>query len=439
MRSITARILIWSLSILMLAMAASWWVSESIVVGAFSEAFARSDAFELHEAIVTYERENRAGLRNYLNELHRFEGSERYVTDAAGRDLLTGQDRSSLLAGSQGLRRSFIRIGVDKEAVRTASPDGRYHYVVLYTPPYRLSTFAPEFLLILAVVAGLFWILALQLAWPLRRLAGAVRRFGSGDLTVRVGVDRHDEIGEVERSFDAMADRIQTLLTAERQLLQDVSHELRSPLARLRLAADVVAKADDRESAAQRLRRETERLSELVDSLLQMTTAEGDPESFNVYDVNLSDILHDVADDCQLEAEERGCAIRLDAPGDVPVTGDPELLQRALENITRNAIRYSPPGAPIEVGLAVEESRNVLTVRDYGPGVPDDQLPRIFSPFFRVDESRNASSGGMGLGLAIAQRAVRLHQGEVYALNANPGLRVRVILPRWRLSQKSHN
>ena len=429
LRSITVKVLVWSLTILILATVASWWISSSVLFRAFEAAFASSDAFELHQAIAAYERGGRDELRSYLATLHQFEGAERYVTDAAGRDLVTGEDRSALLVGSEGRPRSFIKVSFAKDAVRVASPDGRYHYVVLFQSARQPPLFAPHYALLLAVVVLLFYAVSRELTLPLRRLAVVVRRFGAGDLDVRVGVHRNDEIGEVQRAFDNMADRIQTLLTAERQLLQDVSHELRSPLARLRLAAEVVGKASDPEAAALRLRRETERLSDLVDSLLQMTTAEGDPEAFSADDVNLGEILRNVVHNCQLEAEERGCFIKVEAPEDVYTIGDGELLHRAIENIVRNAIRYSPSGSAVEASIVVEGKRNVLTVRDWGPGVPEDQLPKIFDPFFRVDESREASSGGVGLGLAIARRVIRLHQGELCAANANPGLRVSVVLP----------
>jgi two-component system sensor histidine kinase CpxA len=429
MRSVTAKILIWSLSTLVLSLAAFSWISTSTADRARREAFARSDAFELYQAIRAYEGGGHSELDRYLAALNEFEGPGRYLTDSSGRDLLTGEDRSALLEGSQGLRRSFMNIG-NKLVVRVASPDWRYRYVIVNLPLYGFAAFAPYYFLLLAVVAVLFWFLAMHFAWPLRRLAGAVRRFGGGDLTARVEMHRRDEIGEVGRSFDNMAARIQTLLTAERQLLQDVSHELRSPLTRLSLAADLVGTAGDREAAVSRLRRETSRLSDLVNSLLQMTMAEGDPQAFRVEEVSLSDILRGVVWDCQLEAEQRGCHIEVDAPEDVRTLGDTELLQRAIENIVRNAIRYSPGGAPVETEIVVSEARTVLTVRDHGPGVPEDLLPKIFSPFFRVDESREASSGGIGLGLAIAQRAIRLHQGEIRAANAAPGLRISIVLQK---------
>ncbi len=438
LRSVTAKILIWSLSTLVLSLVAYSWISKSVTGRALDEAFARSDAFDLHQASSAYEHGGRGELARYLAELRRFEGSGRYLTDSSGRDLLTGEDRSALLEGSQGLRRSFMHVG-DKLAVRVASADWRYRFIIVYLPPYSFATFAPYYFLLLAVVAVLFWFLALHFAWPLRQLAAAVRRFGGGDLTVRVGMHRHDEIGEVGRSFDNMAARIQTLLTAERQLLQDVSHELRSPLARLSLAAELVGKAGDREAAASRVRRETERLSDLVSSLLQVTTAEGDPEAFSVEDVCLSDILREVARDCQLEAEERRCRVEVDAPEDVRALGDTELLQRAIENVVRNAIRHSPAGAPVETKIVVEEARTVLSVRDRGPGVPEDVLLKIFSPFFRMNESRDAAGGGIGLGLAIAQRAIRLHHGEIRAANAAPGLLISIVLHRAEESATVHS
>ena len=429
LRSVTAKILIWSLSTLVLSLVAYSWLSKSVIFRVIDEAFARSDAFELHQASSAYQHGGRSELERYLTDLRAFEGAERYLTDSTGRDLLTGEDRSAFLQGSEGLRRSFMNLG-DKHAVRVASEDWRYRFLIVYVPPYSFTTFAPYYFLLLTAVGVMFWFLAMHFAWPLRRLAGAVRRFGSGDLTVRVGMRRHDEIGELGRAFDSMAARIQTLLTAERQLLQDVSHELRSPLARLSLAAELVGKDGDRAAAVARLRRETDRLSDLVSSLLQMTTAEGDPEAFSVEDVCLSDILREVVRDSQMEAEGHDCRVEVDAPEEVRALGDRGLLERAIENVVRNAIRYSPAGTAVETKIVVDGARTVLSVRDHGPGVPEDLLPRIFNPFFRADESRTASSGGIGLGLAIAQRAIHLHHGEIRAANATPGLLITILLQR---------
>ncbi len=427
LRSVTAKILIWSLSTLALALVAFQQVSQSIVSGALEQVFARVNQFHLHEARTAYERGGQAELAHYLDELHRIQGPEYYLTSASGKDLLTGKDRSAVIRGSSGRPSSYARVG-DKLAVSVASADWRYYLVIVFRPPYTLATFVPYYLLLFGVVAILFWFLAIHIAYPLRRLAHAVSRFGRGDLSVRVGTYRSDEIGDLGRTFDEMAGRIQTLLTAERQLLQDVSHELRSPLARLSLAAELIPMAEDREAAVARLRREIDRLSDLVDSLLQMTRAEGDPTMFSVEDVCLSDLLREVAADCEVEAEERGCRIEVRAPDEVRTTGDPELLRRAIENIVRNAIRYSPPDTTVATEITADGTDVTLSVRDHGPGVPKEMLPRIFDAFFRVDESRDESTGGIGLGLAIAQRAIRLHHGEIRAAIAEPGLRVSVTL-----------
>jgi two-component system sensor histidine kinase CpxA len=226
-----------------------------------------------------------------------------------------------------------------------------------------------------------------------------------------------------------MAERIETLLTAERRLLQDISHELRTPLARLSFAAELSRTAEDRNAATARLKKEISRLTDMVGALLQVTRAEGDPSSRNLTDLPLNDFLREVVDDCAVEAEARGCRVSLETSESLHFRGDRELLRRAMENIVRNAIRYAPEGTPVEVKLASDHDDAEISVRDYGPGVPDAELPKIFKPFFRVDESRDSSTGGVGLGLAIAHRAVTVHHGTMTAKNAEPGLLVSIELP----------
>jgi two-component system sensor histidine kinase CpxA len=227
-----------------------------------------------------------------------------------------------------------------------------------------------------------------------------------------------------------MADRIDTLLTAERRLLQDVSHELRSPLARLSFAAELVKTEPDTGKSVARLRKEISRLSDLIGALLQMTRAEGDPASGQRNEILLDELIRDVVEDCSIEAAARNCEIELKCASSVPVTGDPELIRRAIENVLRNAIRYSPEKALVSVHLEVVAQTARIEIRDRGPGVPEEQLQQIFRPFFRVDDSRNSSTGGMGLGLAIATRAVSLHHGSIEAENVHPGLLVTIRLPR---------
>jgi two-component system, OmpR family, sensor histidine kinase CpxA len=246
---------------------------------------------------------------------------------------------------------------------------------------------------------------------------------------VRLNSLRKDEIGELSRSFDRMAERIGTLVTAERRLLQDVSHELRSPLARLSFAAELTRTAPDRTAAVARLKKEIDRLTDLVGTLVEVTRAEGDPSATRLEPLQLGELLRNVIEDCSVDATARGCHIGVNGESNLTLRGDRELLRRAVENVLRNAIRYTPRGSTVDVRLECAGQTARISVRDCGPGVPEELLPRIFQPFFRVDDSRDSSTGGVGLGLAIAYRAISVHHGRLWAQNVNPGLSVCIELP----------
>ncbi len=216
---------------------------------------------------------------------------------------------------------------------------------------------------------------------------------------------------------------------AERRLLLDVSHELRSPLTRLDVAVDLALTSDDREVYLGRIKRDIGRLSVLVNELLQLTRAEGDPSIHNLDHVRLDEILEVLVEDCDMEAEAKGCRLDLSASEPCTVLGDPELLRRAVENVVRNAIRHAPVGTAITIDLESHRESATIAVRDHGPGVPDELLGAIFEPFFRVEGDRSRASGGVGLGLAIARRAVTLSRGRIFAQNARPGLMVTIELP----------
>ena len=240
---------------------------------------------------------------------------------------------------------------------------------------------------------------------------------------------RNDEIGDLGHAFNDMAERLETLLTAERRLLQDISHELRSPLARLNIAIELARRADDRDAAALRLQREADRLTSLVGSLIEVTRMEGDPTAVKFEPLRAGAIVDDVVKGCMVEADARQCRIVVRNGITRGLTGHPELLRRAVENVLRNAIRYAPRDTDVTVEAVDSSSGITITVRDRGPGVPEADLPRLTQPFFRVNEARDSASGGIGLGLSIASRAVRLHHGSLAVENAHPGLRVSIILP----------
>src|SRR5438876_4978437 len=239
--------------------------------------------------------------------------------------------------------------------------------MIVLPQPLDLSSSFPYSVLVLAAIALLCWALAVNIGSPLRSLARTVDRFGRGELSLRVNSRRRDEIGDLARSFDQMAERLQTLLTAERRLLQDISHELRSPLARLSFAAELTKTAEDRTAAAARLHKEIDRLTSLVGALLEMTRLEGEPSAQRLGEVSLHLLVQELVDDCRLEAEARECRLQLEAGCDVTVQGDRELLRRAVENVLRNAIRYAPVGTPIETRLDASADAAVITIRDYGP------------------------------------------------------------------------
>lgn len=430
MRSVYAKISLWSFATLVLSLIAFLGVTRVVSFQASRQTgqFGRIQDMELEEAREAYESGGTVKLREFIDRLHRYLRGEHHLTDGAGRDLLTGEDRSALLVAA--VREGARPRTSGPMVLKAKSADGKYHWIVeMKPPPADLQAYLPYYALIFGAVALVCWVLALNIASPLHALARTVDRFGAGDLTVRVNSRRKDEIGELSRTFDRMAERIGTLLTAERRLLQDVSHELRTPLARLSFAAELVRTAEDREAAVARLKKEINRLTDLVGALIQVTRAEGDPTANAKEELPLNELLDEVVEDCRVEADARGCRIALAGSAPLEVRGDRELLRRAIENVVRNSIRYAPPESAVDVQLDRGRHTARISVRDHGPGVPEGALSKIFQPFFRVDDSRDSSTGGVGLGLAIAKRAVGVHHGDMWAENARPGLQVCIELP----------
>jgi signal transduction histidine kinase len=286
----------------------------------------------------------------------------------------------------------------------------------------------------LGVSAAICFLLARYLVAPVDRLRRATRQMAGGDLNVRVLPTLHgrqDDLALLAADLDAMAERLRTLLETKQQLLRDVSHELRSPLARLQLALTLAMRepaAADRQ--LKRIAREADRLEHLIRRTLALARMEMPAHTLERSAVSVGELLTDIVDDVTIEADARGCPVSLKLAGPVRVSGDPELLRSTFENVIRNAVQHSPPGSP--VGITVTAGGDVVTiqVRDHGNGVPEQELKLIFEPFYRVDKARDPADGGAGLGLAIAQRAVDLHGGRIEARNAGSGgLIVSITLP----------
>jgi two-component system sensor histidine kinase CpxA len=432
-RSLFAKILLWFLATTVITIGA---VAVSSAITSASERqqpppFAMMRV-QSREARWAYETGGKSGLAAALQRFKQVTGGDFILADHNGRDLLTGEDRSGLVKEAEEMRRlpfPFPFTLRNRLVFARPSPDQKYWYFTIV--PNRRGFFwfiQPHHLWILGMVVLLCYALAFYLTSPVRALQRAVDRFGKGDLTARAPARRKDELGELAQTFNRMADRIQTLVTAERRLLMDISHELRSPLARLGVAIEL-ARGREARPELDRIQKEAERLNELVDELIEVTRAEGDPAHRRTEKIQLDEILVETVEDCRIEADAHGCTLTLDAGAPVMIQGDPELLRRAVENVIRNAIRYAPRDSSVDVTAKRIDGTARILIRDYGPGVPEDALPLLFEAFYRVDSDRNRKSGGVGLGLSIARRAVEIHRGKISAANAHPGLLVEIDLP----------
>ena len=284
-----------------------------------------------------------------------------------------------------------------------------------------------------SVVSLLF---AALLAWyfarPIRNLRAAFESVAGGKLETRIGASmgrRNDELADLGKDFDHMAGRLQKLLDAQHRLLHDVSHELRSPLARLQAAADLMRQQPERGAEfVERIERDTARMDKLVGELLTLARLDAGMTGKLDEEVDLREVVADIADDARFEADGKRCAIEVDLNSQVVARGSHELLYRAIENVVRNAVRHSPEGGTVAISAHVVDGRLCVTVADCGSGVFDSDLAAIFDPFFRSGPGR--SSAGYGLGLAITRRVVETHGGVVSAANQpEGGLLVTLELP----------
>ncbi len=392
------------------------------------------DELELESARAALGSGGPQALQTYLDRLnHVFRGASHYLLDAHGIDQVTGENRAYMLPPPP---RSKWRTRSNGHYIRAhRSSDGQYWIAAVGIPETAPTwTYLPYYLLLIGATGMLCWIAAAGVVSPIRKVAASIALFGKGNLSVRVDDPRQDEIGQLGRSFNQMADRLQNLILSERRLLTDISHELRSPLARLKFAIKLARTSPDPKTSLDRIERDVDRITALVGDIMEINFIESGHATdqtgiARAADIPVSDIMDEVMRDCRLEAQSHGCRIAVNGHLAGQVTGNRELLRRAVENVVRNGIRYSPQNSTIDINVVENHRTATIAVRDYGPGVPADALTRIFDPFFRVEEARNTNGGGSGLGLSIAKQAVQLHQGTITAENASPGLRVHITLP----------
>ena len=315
-----------------------------------------------------------------------------------------------------------------------------------------LLRFAFPQLPVAIVVGGLTtFALVLLFTRPVIRLRKAAGELAMGKLNARVSWPKSqaamfagDEIDALMHDFNHMAERLESLVGAQKLLLRDVSHELRSPLARLSVALELAREDADPTRAAHldRIERETERLNLLIGQLLSLSSMEALEKVENFEPLSLNRLIERIIPDAEYEAQQRQCSLAFHADVECRIAGNEELLHRAVENVVRNAIRYTESRTEVEIGLKMGTAHGrpqaELEVSDRGPGIPESQLNAIFRPFYRVDYARSPGTGGFGVGLAIAERAVRLHHGELSAVNRKGGgATIRITLPAIQTNPES--
>lgn len=308
-----------------------------------------------------------------------------------------------------------------------------------------LYHFASPQLPVAIAIGGLTtFVLVLIFTRPVTRLREAARQLGQGNLSARVSVARkrnrifkEDEFDALVDGFNFMAERLESLVNAQKLLLRDVSHELRSPLARLSVALELSREDADPSMNIHldRIERESLRLNQLIGQLLTLSSMEAAENLIKFESVSLRQLLEEMTPDATYEAQQRDASVDLQVECDCVVKGQRDLLYRAIENIVRNAVRYTEAGTQVEIRLRRDEQRSVAVVEvsDRGPGIPESELAAIFRPFYRVDNARSAHTGGFGVGLAIAERAVKLHNGHIRAANRPRGgvcIQISLPLPR---------
>lgn len=392
------------------------------------------------KAAELYEQSGRAALTAALQQTEKSTGVSATFYDENGKEL-SGREAppgaGELIAKATESREiEFNFAGRNTLVARpvVSAKGQRYMYVAhIPRPPFQPGLQALGYrLLVVLVIGGIFcyW-LARYLTTPLLKLRTTTNELAEGNLGARVAAKltrRRDEVGQLGGDFNVMAERLESMVKAQQRLLGDISHELRSPLARLGVALGLARQRSGASAngALDRIERESDNLNELISQLLTLTRLESGTDGRKRTNVDLASLVRDVAEDADYEARSQNRSVQVVWTEKCSITGVEELLRSAVENVVRNAVRFTPEGTAVEVALKRQngggDSFAVISVRDRGKGVPPDALDRIFQPFYRAEDARDRQSGGgTGLGLAISERAVRMHGGKIQAVNLTDG------------------
>ena len=385
-----------------------------------------------------------AGLRTSLGQQLDFGRVQVYVLDAAHHDLLGRDVPDAVLAAAEHPVADAQGLSANRMRLRNlTAADGTHYTAIARFEGSRIlrllyrhqATFWAHVGIAMAISACISLLLAAYITFPLTRIRASARRVARGDLSARVGdlkFGRSSEILALAHEFDQMTARLRELVEGQRRLIRDVSHEMRSPLSRLRVALELAraqVSGGDAGKQLDRIECEAERLEEMIAQAIQLSRMETTPPS-KVESVALDVLISDVAGDAAFEAQARPCALHIAQTAPLAVRAEADLLSSAIENVVRNAVKYTQPDTTVSIRLDQVADQARLRVRDCGPGVAEADCVRIFEPYYRTDAARQRKSGGSGLGLAIAKRAVERQGGRIHASNADGGgLEVEILLP----------
>jgi two-component system, OmpR family, sensor histidine kinase CpxA len=395
-------------------------------------------------AVIIYDRGGKAGLAEYLQKIEDASFLQSTLLDPEGHDIVgrgVPPGTEKVLKEAQTSGETRFRIGFTwTGAAVDERPEGKYILVAKVLIPYHLvmggaiGVIVLQWLLPALAGALLCLLLARHIALPIRALQSVAGKIADGDFSVRASPmvgSRKDELADLGRDFDRMADRIQLLLRKQLELLGEISHELRSPLTRLNVSLELVRRG--KTGSIEQMQADLHRLDTLIGQILTLTRLQMRDDGKSETRVNLRSILESVAQDAQFEVREEGKSIVISHADDCWLNGDPSLLRSCIENVVRNAIHYTKPQTEVELSLEVLGNGSDLArilVADRGDGVPAEALDRIFEPFYRVTQAREHQTGGTGLGLSIAQRITIVHGGTIRAHNRNGGgLKLEIRLP----------
>ncbi len=412
--------------------------------------FARQAVAEYgRKAIQTYEKQGIEGLDQLTRKLQQTVGIRLVLFDDQGNPLTHQPSPRRFRHLAQKALHSgevvFPMMGQRNTLAMTLSGASGQIYVVTVNVPIRPSTQSAlrnlihgflgwELLALLIITALVCYFLSRSLTAPITKLRQATRSFANGDLSTRIGdqIKGATELAELAHDFDEMAGKIERLIGSQQRLLRDISHELRSPLTRMGIALELARQEqpENRNKALSRIEMEAERMNTMIGQLLGLTRLETGAETPPLQKFNISQLLVQLVADANFEAARRQCQVVFDGTENLDYCGASELLSQAFENVIRNAVKYTADGTMVSVNLTTTDKKVVVEVTDQGAGVPEELLDKLFEPFYRVADARDRQSGGTGIGLAIAERAVKLHGGTISAHNRpSGGLLVRIELP----------